>query len=147
MPGADISYRFRGLREVERALDRLPAEAHREIKDQREQLSRRLAELVRAAGRADSRVAAAAARTVRTGVGGEMVIAGPEKRLFGSEFGSNSRWGWYSASRYRSSPARAFKPHRGSASYWFFRTIREQKPAIDEAWSQALDAIVRAWGA
>lgn len=147
MPRVDIRARFRGLDEVLRAAERLPEEAQREIAQARDDLADRLADIVRAAGEADSRQSGRAADTVRSGNGGEMVVAGPHPLLFGSEFGANGRFGWYSDGRYRDSAGRQFRPHIGSASYWFFRTIRENQPMIDDAWRQAADAIVRAWGA
>lgn len=147
MPSTEISWRFQGLNEVIRATRDLPDEAQREIADKREELSQRLATLVRAAGQASDRQSARAATTVRPGGGAQMVVAGPHPLLFGSEFGALGRFGWYANRRYRGSRPRQFRPHRGAASYWFFRTIERHQPEIDEAWAQALDATVRAWSA
>jgi len=147
VPRTEISWRFEGLDEVIRAARDLPDEAQREIDDKREELGQRLAQLVRAAGQASDRQSARAATTVRPGAGDQMVTAGPHPLLFGSEFGALGRFGWYANRRYRRSVARQFRPHRGAASYWFFRTIERHQPEIDEAWAQALDAITRAWSA
>lgn len=144
----DLDVTVRGDREVRAALDRLPRDAGRELKDGSERLSRNLANLVRAAGRADSRQSARASRTVRAlRQTNPMVVAGPHPLLFGSEFGVQRRTGWYAHPRYLDSRARQFRPHRGSSSYWFFRSVRENRPAIDSAHAAMVDAVVRAWSA
>jgi hypothetical protein len=149
VPRVDISWRFQGLDEVIRATRHLPDQAQREIADKREELSQRLAGLVRSAARASSRQSARAAVTVRPGDGAQMVTAGPHPLLFGSNFGILRRTGWYSKHRYINSTERQFRPWigQGSNDYWFYRTIKAEQPAIDDAWAQALDAIVRAWDA
>lgn len=138
---------MRGDRAVQRALAELPREAQREMKDNAEKLSRELANAIRRAGRADSRQAARASRTVRTLRGTTpKVIAGPHPFLFGSEFGVKRRFGWYAKRRYYRSPERQFKPYRGQASYWFFAEYERSGPRVDAAAREIADGIVRAWG-
>lgn len=144
-----LRVRVTGLDEVLRALRDLPAGARRELRTSSRELSTRLARFARAAGKADSRQSARAASTVRSIGGGftPVVTAGPHPLLFGSEFGSNARWGWYSRPRYRGSPLRQFRPHLGGGSYWFFKTLDEHGADIDSAWQQCADAIIRSWSA
>jgi hypothetical protein len=139
---------IRGKQFVERALRRLPRQAEREVKNGMERLSRELANLIRAAGRAESPQAARASRTVRTARGvTPQVVAGPHPFLFGSEFGVKRRFGWYRKGRYYNSDARQFKAHRGNASYWFFDTYDREEPRIRAAGREISDAIIRAYGA
>jgi len=144
-----LDIKVRGAREVMRALDALPADARREARRGAVELSRELARIVRAAGRADTRQSARAARTVRTATAGTnpAVVAGPHPLLFGSEFGIKRRTGWYAAGRYDDSPARQFRRHRGNQSYWFFKAQDEAAPKIRRAHQEMVDAIVRSWSA
>jgi|SRR6187551_369372 len=138
---------IRGKQFVERALKRLPRQAEREVKDGTERLSRELANLIRAAGRAEGLQAARASRTVRTARGvTPNVVAGPHPLLFGSEFGVKGRFGWYAKGRYYNTEPRQFKPHRGNASYWFFTTYEREEPRIRAAAREMGDAIIRAYG-
>jgi hypothetical protein len=143
-----IRVRIRGLREVIRATERLEPAVTQEVDRTIKRLAERLADLVRAAGRSDTRQSARAAATVRVASGSTpRVTAGPHDLLFGSEFGATRRFGWYAAGRYRASAGRQFRPHQGSASYWFFRAVEENQPVIDSEWAQAAEAVVRRWGA
>lgn len=143
-----IRVRTEGLRETIRAARRLPPEAKREVKAASTELARTLAARIQAAGRGSDRQSARAASTVRA-IRGLLptITAGPHPLLFGSEFGSNARWGWYLNDRYNDSPARQFRPHRGAASYWFFETADANAGYIARQWQQAADRIIRAWGA
>lgn len=145
----NIKINFRGLDEVIRAADRLGPAVQDETDAAAEHAAQRLAELVRAAGHGSDRQSARAAATVRVQGSGtdSSVVAGPHPLLFGSEFGALGRFGWYSKHRYINSHPRQFRPHRGSASYWFFRTIDANQATVDAEWARALDAIVRRWGA
>jgi hypothetical protein len=78
--------------------------------------------------------------------GGATIKAGPHDLLFGSEFGANGRYGFYSASRYRDSPGRQFRPHRGQNSYWLFRTAEQAQPEIKAQFAAVVDEIVRDFG-
>lgn len=133
-----------GLNEVVRALRRLPGDADRELARSGRQLAQRLVDLTRAAGRGQSRQAARAAATVRVGGGG--VTAGPHPLLYGTEFGANGRYGWYSARRYARSRGRQFPRHLGGGSYWFFRTA-ERSGAADEETRRLGDQIISDWSA
>jgi hypothetical protein len=147
--GFDLDVTVRGDRDVLRALRALPGDAQREMRQGAVRLSRQLAAFIRAAGRADSRQSARAARTVRTATDGfnPSVVAGPHPLLFGSEFGALGRFGWYSRSRYAGSPARQFRTHRGSASYWFFEAANRADPIIAAELEETSSAIIRAWSA
>jgi hypothetical protein len=145
----DISLRIRGLSRVIAATTTYPQQVQTELRLRRRALAQRFARIVAASGRADSRQSARAAGTVKalTAGGDIRVVAGPHPLLFGSEYGANGRYGWYSKPQYRFSPLRQFRPHRGAASYWFHRTVQDNQAMIDAEWRQASEAIVRAWGA
>jgi hypothetical protein len=147
--GLNVRVTFIGLDEVIRAAERLGPAARRETDDAATHAADHLGELVAAAGRSDSRQSARAAATVRVEGSGmdSRVVAGPHPLLFGSEFGALGRFGWYARHRYINSRPRQFRPHRGSASYWFFRTIEANQPVVEREWARALDAIVRDWSA
>lgn len=151
MPRIDIRTRVTGLREVLRALDRLPDDAQREARQGAVRLSRLLANRIRAAGRASSRQSARASRTVRTATEGNnpAVVAGPHPLLFGSNYGALARFGWYRKPRYWDSPLRQFRPWVGQSDndYWFNSTAIAEKPAIEAEHRSMLDAIVRSWSA
>lgn len=143
-----IGVRVEGLAEIRAAFRDLPDDAKRELDQSTKELAQLLASFARAAGRADSRQSARAASTVRadTSGGTPRAVAGPHPLLFGSEFGSFSRWGWYEDDRYAGSPARQFRPHLGGGSYWFFRTQDEHGADIDSVFVQTCEAIIAAWG-
>jgi hypothetical protein len=151
VPRIDIRTRITGLREVLRALDRLPDDAQREARQGAVRLSRLLANRIRAAGRASSRQSARASRTVRTATDGNnpAVVAGPHPLLFGSNFGARGRFGWYLKPRYWHSPARQFRPWvgQGGNDYWYFSTVDREQPEIAREHRSMLDAIVRSWSA
>jgi hypothetical protein len=98
-----LSVSVRGLREVQRALDKLPREAQNAAQRQMGLLAGRLTQRVRAAARADSKPAARAATTVRSRAEGltVTVTAGPHDLLFLSEFGMDRHTGWYGKPRRR----------------------------------------------
>ena len=140
-----VKVRIDGLRETIAALNRLPKEANAEIRATALALAKDLAAAAAAAGRAEGRQAALVAATVKAGRDRVPVVtAGGTRRLgsnrapafkllFGSEFGSN----FY----------RQFgKPHVGSGSYWFFRTVDEEQAEISAAWLKAADEIIERFG-
>ncbi|MHA6626881.1 hypothetical protein ACU61A_15710 [Pseudonocardia sichuanensis] len=146
--GSGFRVQVRGVAPVVRALNALPRNAQREAKDGSERLARDLANVVRAAGRAEGRQARRASRTVRVARGlWPIIVAGPHPMLFGSEFGMTRRSGWYARGRYYHSTGKQYRPHLGSGSYWFFRTQREERPRIVAAHQQMVDNIVGSWGA
>jgi hypothetical protein len=147
MGRGSLDITVRGAPEVVAALEQLPQEAKRRLNKKAKELAKILARRIRAAGRADSRQSARAAATVRTRSGGTPgVAAGPHPLLFGSEFGANGRYGFYSADRFRSSVGRQFRPHRGANSYWFFTTAEHDQPEIQQALRETADEIVRNFG-
>lgn len=149
MPGDRVDVTIRGDREIVRALDRMPREVRREVKDGAERLGRQMANVIRAAGRADSRQSARAARTVRV-LRGDFpeITAGPHPFLFGSEFGIKRRLGWYKKGRYWRSEARQYRGRvGGNPGYWFFPTYRREQPAIRLAHQEMANAIIRGWDA
>jgi hypothetical protein len=145
-PQKDITVRVRidGLRETIAALNRLPKEADLEIRAAAQELAKDMAAAAAAAGRGEGRQAALVATTVKAMRDRVPVVnAGGARRLgrnrepaykllFGSEFG---------ATRYKQ-----YKPHLGSGSYWFFRTVDEKQAEISAAWLQAADEIIRRFG-
>jgi len=140
-----VKVRIDGLRETIAALNRLPKEANAEIRATAQALAKDLAVAAAAAGRAEGRQAALVATTVKAGRDRVPVVtAGGTRRLgsnrapafkllFGSEFGSNfyKQFG---------------KPHVGSGSYWFFRTVDEEQAEISAAWLKAADEIIERFG-
>jgi hypothetical protein len=140
-----LDIEVQGVRELERELGNYPGEALATLKRRTKEIAKDLLAHVRAAGRADSKQSARAAATLRlrTSRGGATIVAGPHPLLFGSEFGMDSRSGWFSASRYRNSQGRQFRPHRGQSSYWLFRSAEEHQPQVEAAFRSAVDQIVR----
>lgn len=152
MPGRVVFDHFEvsvhGADEVRRALLKLPLEARDEARKGMTKLSRDLANIIRAAGRADTRQSARAAATVRARTGlSPGVLAGPHKLLFGSEFGVKRRFGWYAQPRYFHSHKRQFRAHLGGGSYWFFRTQEREQPRVDREAQEIGDNIIRRWSA
>lgn len=152
--GLTVRLRVDGARELLNAFRRLPDEANDELRDGSLKLSEKLAGRVRQAALAEGDQAALMAPTVKakrdripavaaggtTRVGRHHVPAW--RLLFAAEFGMTRRSGWYAAARYRGSRGRQYKPHRGSASYWFFATVERNEREIGGAWLRVADAIV-----
>lgn len=136
-----IKVRIDGLNETLRALRNLPKEANQEIRQAALELSKKLAEAARQSGREEGSQAALVATTVKAARDRVPVVqAGGTKRLgsnkkpafkllFGSEFG---------ADRYEQ-----YRPHIGTDSYWFFRTIEDESVTIAAEWQEAADEIIR----
>jgi hypothetical protein len=135
--------RIDGVREVLRALNRLPKEANQEVRKASFGISEMVAGHVRSAAAADAapqtrlltatvrprrdRVAAVAAGGSRR-VGRRRVPA--YKVLFGSEFGSDA---------YR----QFGRPHAGRKGHWFFPQAEQQQEAVAQEWFKAADRIIR----
>lgn len=149
----DFDVKVTGAEEVAARLRLLPKNARDEARKELTKLSRGLANKIRAAGRAATKprgtgggAVGAAANTVRARTGLTAgVLAGPHPLLFGSEFGANGRYGWYSAERYKDSVGRQFHPRGGSN--WFFKTVDQEQAEFDAAAQAIADDIVRDWGA
>lgn len=145
-----IRVTIRGDREVERALDKLPADARRELTRGLAGVAGHFTQLVRAAAAADSKPARRAATTVHSRVTGTgiTVEAGPHPLLFLSEFGMNKHTGWYGKPRYWKGPPNAPHPHPGGgSSYWFFETVDRHRAEIDARAREIADAVVHNWSA
>jgi hypothetical protein len=133
----------------------LPKDASNTLRDRSLELSKSLAEKVKAAAISEGGQAALMAPTVKANrdrvpavTAGGLKKVGPHrvpayKLLFASEFGMTRRTGWYRVFRYRSSTGRQYKPHLGANSYWFFRTVEHNESEIGDAWNEAADDIVR----
>jgi hypothetical protein len=152
-PTLRLNVRISGANEVLRALQGLPKDADRELQAEAFDISKSLADRIKAAGRADTRQSARAARSVREVKAGAWpaITAGGTKGsrpfLFGSEFGMTRKSGWYRKRRYFDSAGSQFRPHLGSGSYWFFKTAEREQPWIASEWHKAADAVVRKWSA
>lgn len=150
-----VTVRINGIHETIRAFNLLPKAANDELRDASLKIAQSMEGKIQRAARAESRQAGAVAATVKARRDRvPMVVAGGSKRvgrnrqpasglLFGSEFGAFGRFGWYSARQFRRSKGRPFKPHRGSASYWFYKTVENDTSVIDQQWNQAADDIIR----
>jgi hypothetical protein len=97
-----LDIEVQGVREVERALDALPADALVTLKARTKEIAKELASRIKAAGRRDSKQSARAAATVRVKANrsGATIVAGPHDLLFGSEFGAYRHFGWYADARF-----------------------------------------------
>lgn len=157
--GIVVTVRIDGARETLAAFRRLPKEADEQLRDASQRIAEALQGPVKAAAIAEGGQAAAVAGTVKA-VRGQMpmIQAGGSSRvgrhgspayglLFGSEFGAKRRFGWYAASRYRSSAGRQYKPHQGAHSYWFFRAVDDNDDLVATQWRKAADDIVRSFAA
>ncbi len=148
------SIEAQGIRKTLAAVRRLPKDAHADLRVRTKKLSQLLARRVRAAGRAEGGQAAAVAKTVKVveGDAPAITVGGParvastrtpaSKLVFGSEFGARRRFGWYRAAKYGRSPGRQYKRHLGRGSYWIFKTVEANQPAISKAWQENADSIV-----
>ena len=141
----DFTVKVTGAREVERACDRLPSEGKKAMAKEKRRLAKNLAVRLRRAvirgskGRMGTKVRP----TIRQR--GDTVTAGPHPMLLGTEFGSNSKWGWYSRPEFADNPHLQYFRH-GTDGYWWNPTIRRAKPDADAAVQRALDETVRHWG-
>ncbi|WP_181778925.1 hypothetical protein [Pseudonocardia pini] len=141
-----LNVRIEGATELMAACRRVGRDAEDELRDQSFDIARTLADRIKYAGAASDRQSARASRTVRERRDRFPVItAGPHPLLLGSEFGATRHFGWYAAGRYYSSPGRQFRPHRGSASYWFFETAEQMQPYVKAEWREVAKRIVREW--
>ena len=143
--GLVVTVQVDGARETLAAFRALPKDANNELRDASLKLATVLAGRAQTSARAEGRQGRILAPTVKARRDRLPVIeAGGTKRigrnrkpawklLFGSEFGSNR--------------LRQFKPHLGSGSYWFFRTIEDNQAYTDQEWRRAADAVIRAFSA
>lgn len=139
--GLVVNIRIDGLRETLAALAKLPKDASTELRAKAQEISQKLAQSAKRAGIAEGSQAALVATTVKAMKDRVPVVqAGGSKRLgsnrkpaykllFGSEFGSNSY--------------HQYKPHIGTGSYWFFKTIEDEQVMVSKEWLEAADEIIR----
>lgn len=148
-----ITVRINGADEVIRALDKLPADAKKAMRAEAKDIAISLTDRIKIAARSQGPQTARGASTVREGNEGfwPVITATNTGRakgiLFGSEFGVKGKFGWYRKPRYFGSEALQFRPHRGSASYWFFKTAEDNQGWIQSEWQGAADEVVRRWSA
>jgi hypothetical protein len=140
----NVNIKIDGLRETIRAFSQLPKDANNELRLASLELSKDIAGKAATAGRAEGRQAALVAATVKARRDRvPVVVAGGRKRLgrnkvpasklvFGSEFGATR--------------LKQYKPHVGKGSYWFFKTVTDNRKEISDAWNKAADEIVRKYG-
>lgn len=133
-----------GLQQTLRAFSKLPKDASNELRLEALELSKMIASKAADAGRAEGRQAALVAGTVKAARDRvPVVVAGGRKRLgrnrepaykllFGSEFGATR--------------LKQYKPHVGRGSYWFFKTVDDNREEIADAWNDAAERIVRKFG-
>jgi hypothetical protein len=141
--GFEITLHVDGARDTLKALNRLPKDANKALRERSFELATTLSNRVRAAALADSEQSALMAPTVKPRRDRLPVIeAGGTKRvgsnrkpaykiLFGSEFGSKH--------------LPQFRPHRGKDSYWFFDAVYTAQAQIAASWSKAADDVINAY--
>lgn len=139
-----IKVHIDGIRETLAALSKLGKDANNELRAAALDLSKELANAVKASGAREGSQAALVAKTVKARRDRvPVVVAGGNRKLgsnkapaykllFGSEFG---------ADRYEQ-----FRPHLGRGSYWFFRTVEDEQVEIAARWMQAADEITAKFG-
>lgn len=145
-----------GVQETIRAFSLLPKDANNQLRDASLALARELAARARVDGEAhggpQGRLVAQTVKAMRDRV--PVVQAGGTRKLgrhrapayglvFGSVFGMNRHSGWYAEPRFARSTGFQFRPHRGSAAYWFFPVIEQSAAEISRRWNEAADRIVR----
>lgn len=155
--GLTIRLKGEGVRETLSVLRHFPKDANRQLREASLRIADLLAQSAKQASSIDAQ-SAAVGKTVRAIKDRVPVVqAGGARRitssrvpawrlLFGSEFGANGRFGWYSAARYAESEGRQFSPHQGRTGRWFFPTVERELPAALKEWREAADEIVRKFG-
>lgn len=133
-----------GVFETLRALSQLPPEANKQIREKSLEISKKVAAKAKSSGLTEGRQAALVSTTVKARKDRVPVVAaGGMKRLgrnrafaykllFGSEFGADK--------------LKQYKPHIGNSSYWFFKTVEDERESIAREWSKAADEIIRSFG-
>jgi hypothetical protein len=154
-----VRVRISGVRETLAAFRKLPKDASDTLRGAAKSISFAVARSARAAGQRTDAQSAAVSTTVKpvrdrvpaVQVGGSTRVGGSRtpayRLLFGSEFGGNGRFGWYSAAKYDASVGRQFSAHTGREGRWFFPTIEREQARIDQKWGKAADDIIRRWTA
>ena len=136
-----------GLRELLRALSRLPKTAQAEIREAAQAIADDEAKRITSAGRSSDSQSAAAAGFVKArrdrvptlsvggsrkaGVSGGATVG---QLFFGAEFGGQKR-----------PTTRQFRPHKGRTGYWLWPVLREDQERMLKRWQAAVEAIAREW--
>lgn len=76
---------------------------------------------------------------------GATVTAGPHPMLIATEFGMNSKSGWYAYPQFVNNPSLQYFRHIAEG-YWWHPTIRDSKADADAAVQSAVDEAVSHWG-
>lgn len=150
-----ISYKIRieGARETLAAFREMPKDATTELRKASLKIAESLAVQLRGVAAGDSAQTALMAPTIKAmrdrlpavQAGGSNRAGAQSRRskgqrptqagdiLFGSEFGARF--------------LKQYRPHRGAASYWFFKTVQDEEGGrIAREWDHAADEIIRKWG-
>ena len=145
MPFDHFEIDVKGAEKVEAAATKLPSDGQRALSKEKKRLAKNLAARLRRAVISGSKTTMG--RKVRPTIRqrGETVLAGPHPMLFGTEFGMNSKSGWYADERFRDHPNLQYFRHQGDG-YWWNPTIRRSEPDADAAVQRAADEAARNWG-
>lgn len=146
-----------GTREALAAFRGLPKEASNQLRTAAGKIATSLAASAKQASNIDAQAAAvgttikvARDRVPSVQVGGSKRVTSSRAPayalLFGSEFGADSRYGWYAASKYGDSAGHQFSQHQGRNGRWFFPTLEREVPDAMREWKRAVDTLVSWWG-
>jgi|SRR5215217_308821 len=149
-----VPIRIEGLDQALRKMQALPKDANDRLRDKSKDIATALAGKAKLAATAEGHQAALMVPTIKALRDRVPVVqAGGTRKvgkqrvpayavLFGSEFGTSTRSGWFGAPQYRGNIKRQYKPHRGSQGYWFFPLIEKEAPLIQKLFFAAADDAV-----
>lgn len=144
--------KVKGAKEVERALDKLPADVQSALAKEKRRLAKNLVAKLRRAVISGTKVGPSG-RPMGTKVlptirqSGDDVTAGPHPMLFGTEFGMNRKSGWYDKPWFQDNPHLQYFRHAGRDGYWWNPTIRRSEPDAEAAVQRAVDDALNHWSA
>lgn len=133
---AESGVRVDGMRDLLRAVSRMPKDLEREIKDASKLIAlEAVADIRRSANTPAERKAAAsvrarAGRDPRIAAGGTGSASG--LMFWGTEFGGGRR-----------PTTRQFRPWSGTRGYWFYPTVRARGRKWAELWLEGIDDTIR----
>lgn len=153
--GISVSVRIEGGRETLRAFSKLGKEASKALRDANKEISRDLAEKIRAAAEASDDQSAAVAPSIRARsdrvpsvqAGGGRRATHQRRRSRGQDYtrASDLIYG----ANFGATFLHQFRPHNGGAGqddYWFFRTVEANQPRITAVWVETADRLLSEWG-